>query len=241
MGVFFSKDVRFYFGGYDPGTAMTRFRQPLEVGALDNTTFTQAAERVLPDIRQDKLEWAGLFDDGADSLDAAVGVLVGTSTNNHISILYGTATGNRAYSGTALQIGLHQPAEIRGLIRSEAVFIIEGQWKPGAHYGAKQTLTGTSGTAVTGTIDNTAASTGSGTLFVHVLTITGGTSSLVFEDSADNVTYAGLVTLVATGKRSFATSVGSAGSGTIRRYTRVRHATGTGTSAEFAAVLVRGS
>jgi len=239
MAYFWTRDLRFYWGGYDPGSHTTRLVLGLEAEPLDRTSFGDGAERTQSGLRRDTVTWAGLFDDGADAMDVAAATLVGTSTNNVMSFLIGTATGDVAYSGTVVQLDVKTPSDIRDLVRQEASFKPDQAWDRGKHFGPVSTLLGTGGPNVTGSIDNSALSTGSATWYIHFISVAGGTSTIFLQDSADGTSFAALGTLVGTGKIARKITVGSGADGTVRRYTRVSENNATGTDTQIVSVIVR--
>ena len=221
-----TRDMRVHFGGYDIGTATTRVAMFLGVDSLDRTAFTDGAERVQAGMRRDRIEWAGLYDDD-NSHDAAMSSLIGSSNNNVVSLLIGTATGDIAYVGTAL-LTLGKPTgEIAGLVRQEGAFQPDNQFLRGVHYGTATNYNFSIG-GNSGTHDNTAATTAGGTLFMHAFgSVTTGSGSVTLEDSADGTTFAAIGTRVeaVTARTAQRVNIG----GTIRRYTRLGAVNGTGT------------
>jgi hypothetical protein len=93
----------------------------------------------------------------------------------------------------------------------------------------------TGGGTVTGK-DFTTGSTGTGAGYLHVTALTGGTAVIKLQDSADNVTYADLVTFANVTAANTAQRVLAAG--TVQRYVRTTH-TVTGGTATFWTGLCR--
>ena len=237
MAVKKASDVRVYFGTYDLSTASVSVSVNLESEVLDPTVFTDAAERATAGIRRDTIEWAGLFNDGT-SADAAGSAMIGSASNNVISVFLGTATGDRAYVGTGYLLSAKAIARIGELVRQGVTIRPDQAWGMGVGYGATGSK---AGTAIfdTGSVDNGTLTTAGGTFFIHILTASGIVGTLYADvwDSADGVatwSNIGAATLVGI---TTATSDKVAFTGPIRRYTRPR-LVGTGT-ATLAYVLVR--
>lgn len=172
MAKLWSSECRLYFGAYDVGTATTRVNLALVQDALEKTAIGDAAESFIAGIRRDTMEWAGLFD-GSLSMDAAMAALIGSGTNNTVSLLLGTATGNRAYSGTVLGMSAAPAVSIGALVTQEASIQPDGSWRPAVHYGPKRTI---SAYDLTGTHDHGTETTAGGQVYVHVFdwTASGG-------------------------------------------------------------------
>ncbi len=239
-----SDKVRLYWGGYDFGSATTQTNMMLSTNAQDPTVLTDSAERALSGIRNDGLTWSGIFESGTLMPDIALASLLGTNAGTNTMATYhvGTTTGDVAY---AAQVGAAQhgvPVNVTDLVRHEVTFQNDGTWKRGAGW-VRTTLTGTGATNNTGSVNNGAVSTGSGTLIVQFLETSGGTGTLRLQDSADGNTFAfiGATAIAATAGASVRVNIGSGGDGTIRQYTRIAEIMGTGTQAIFSAVLVRGT
>ena len=222
MAKFWSGQTRLYYGGYDLGTATTQIQLGRMQVALDTTALNDAAERTVAGLRQDTVTWAGIFDD-ATSHDAAMAILLGSSpgSNMVLTLHVGTTTGDVAYAGTAMPLRHGVPVAHDELVRAEMDFVNDDTWQRGVGW-VRTTLTGTGATNSAGSVDNSAASTGSGTFYMQVFDTSGGTGSVSFQDSADAVTWANLVSVaVATGGTAIVRSIGSGAGGTVRRYTRI--------------------
>jgi len=176
-----AQNVRFYYGGYDPGLSTTRVEVGLEAEVLDPTAIVDTAERALAGERKDAIIYAGLFDDGSDDLDAAQVALLATGTAV-ASVLIGTVVGNPAYSGTAYLLSA-KPAASRGeLVKMEATFKPDQAIDKGKLLTAKATFTGLGTGSVSGTVADGAGSTAGYTWYVHVFSYTGaGTGEVYFE------------------------------------------------------------
>lgn len=231
MAKLFSKQVSVYFAGFDLGTATTSTMISLELEALDKTALGDGAETVIAGIRHDQAEWSGLYDDGT-SMDAAGSAMIGSGTNNVLSVHIGTTIGSRAYAGTALLLMTKPLSSVKGLVQQEAIFKPDQSWDRGQTQLLNTSFTG-SGSS--GSIDNAALTTGGGKWYLHVFTYSGGGTTVVsLEDSADAASWAAVGTVGAISARS---SYRNTFTGTLRRYTRVTK-TATGT-AQLAAVVVR--
>ena len=214
MAGLWSNELRFYLGAYDLSGMSVRASIELAAPVLDRTSFVDAAEFGTADIRRDAIEWAGWFDDQAEGIDALIGTLIGTR-GDVLSFFLGTGTGDRAYSGTLFVAAVKPSGNVGELVR------VEGNYKPDQsfdvckHFGPKTTIT-TSGTTH-GSVDDSAASTGTHQMYSNLTIYTTGTVRLDLQDSADGTAFTSLVT-------ANYTAIGSKKSeftGTLRRYVRV--------------------
>lgn len=170
--------VRFFFGGYSPGTHTTSIGVRLAIDALDPTTITDGAERATAGMRNDQAEWAGLFNNAAQALYNAE-ALVGTGTHV-VSVHMGTAAGDPAYLGTAFLLSKPNVFNIKELVREEAEFRLDGTWQTGTVLYPKTSGTGNA----TGTAVNFGAvSTGTYSGYVHVFALNTGTINVIFESA----------------------------------------------------------
>ena len=232
MAKLWSNDVRFYFGGYDVGTATTTVGLTLAYAPLDVTALGDSGERMIAGIRQDVAEWGGIFDDSL-SADAAASALLGTGTNNVIQVHLGTGTGAIGYASTALMVFHKAVASKSELVASEGEWKVDGKWSRGQVLLSKTTYTGS---ASSGATDGTALSTGTSALFLQVFSQTGAGSGTFSLESAATATgvYTAFATLTGgTATKSYIVTA----TGSLDRFTRITK-TATGTIA-LAAIVVR--
>lgn len=228
-----ASDIRFLYGGYDPGTSTVRASVTLEVETLDPTAVTDAAERALAGNRKDIVEWAGLFDDAPGDMDAAQAALLTTGTAV-LSMLIGTAVGDRAYSGTAYLLAAKAPAKLGDLMRQEVTFKPDQAMGRGLLLGHRTVKPSGTSDVATGTIDDGTLSIAGGVVYVHILGVGGSAIQPLAEHSATGTTWtpvAGVsVNVIGSQKISI--------TGTVQRYVRVElGGAGTGTATS---VFVRG-
>jgi hypothetical protein len=219
----FSDQMRFYVGGYDPGTSTTNASVTMEVASLDRTSFGDSAERVQAGVRMDSFEWSGWFADGQKSFDSMLGTIMGTA-GEVVSMYIGTTTGDRAFSAEVLSKSAKSVNNIKELVRAEAEFIPDGNVSVCRHFGSALSLYGINpggtGTVASGSLDDGAASTGTGYFFTHVLYLAavGGTGTFTsnLHHSTNNSTWSSKVQDVFTATGSKKTAFVA-----LNRYVRV--------------------
>lgn len=239
MGKFYSNALRLYWGGFNPGTATTSAALGLVSAVVDDTSWGDEAESFTPTLRQDTLTWAGIFDDGSDSMDAAATALLGSSTNNVLSFLVGTGTGSIAYAGTIIQTVVRAPVTFNELVRHEAEFQPDQPWDRGFSYGEATSITTATGSGTTGTIDNSAISTATAAWYLQVTTGSfGAGTAIVYLQAATTSDWIDIATAGGINARTSVRVLTTGSAGTIHRRTRMR-VENDGTSITIAGVLSR--
>ena len=216
MATFISAVCRYFVGGYDLGSATTQAKVTLNIEALDITAFGQSAERVSTagGLRKDSIDWAGFFADATESPDAYLAGSLGT-VGDVVSFSIGTTTGDRAYCGTVLSEKVGVGSEVRGLVRFEATWRPDNTIDRCKHMGSRRT--NTSG-GNSGSIDDSAATTGTGAGYAHCIQFTGTLSNLrlTLQHSTDGTTFSAKATFDFTGTGSQRAEF----TGTLNRYVR---------------------
>lgn len=236
MAKFFSDAFKVFYDGFNPGTHTIGCTISLHKPAADVTAFGDVAEKGIVAVRQDSIDWAGIFDDDAQALNAGAALLA--TAGRVVSVAVGSATGSRYYAGTAIFVAL-QPGGRKGeIVPLAARFVAEGAWGTGQLLVNAPPQTVGSGTLGTGgSTDGVAATTNGGFFVVHVLSAT-GTRDILLQHSDDGTTWADLN--AGSGTFGTATSTLIAVNGTIRRYTRwLLSATPSGGTFTFVAGVLR--
>jgi hypothetical protein len=232
-----SDAVRVYIGGYDPGTTTTSASITLSAPPVDKTFFGDSAEGVHPGIRVDEIEWAGVFADGVGGINDLIGTILG-SAGEVVQLQLGTATGDRAYVGTAFTLSGKPGGELRGLVRVEAAWKPEQAFDVARHYGPRKRSTTTAGVN-SGAINHGSTSTGTAVYYVQCFLYSAtGTRGLTLQDSADGASFVSRLAATFTG-------VGSQRlewTGSLGTHTRISQTSPGGTSSgtfDWAAALTR--
>jgi len=216
--------MRFYWGGYDPGTAAIQIRANLGVLALDPTVIGDLGETRIAGIRSDQMTYTALFDNSTGGFDVAAASLMG-SGEQVASIYIGTSTGDIAYCGIAHLFDAPVPIAVKDLVRQEATYQPNTLFQRAAVLANKRAA---SGSGNTGSSDNSTLTGNGGTMYVHVFNyVAAGTITL--QDSADGTTFAAVTNMSYAVSGTGATAIGT--SGTLRRYRRFIETTGSFTYA----------
>lgn len=224
MAVRNSSEVRVYIGGYDISTAMLTARAILGVSVLDKTGLGDVAETITAGNRADGFEVDGLFDDAARSVDAMFGSLVGSGVGDVASLVIGTGTGARVYSGSAGVIGAAIGGRNNELVRATVTVKPDTTLIPAKHFGVLTTKTAG---ANSGSLDDTTGTSGTGYWISHVTQMSGtlGTLSVNLEHSTDGTVFTNKETHNYTAAGSTITTI----TGSLNRYVRMSSGTTTAT------------
>jgi hypothetical protein len=203
---------------------------------LDSTCFQEGSHNSILGLGLGKVRFAGVFDASAsgDVQVHKLGSAVTNESNQVITVMVGQgaspAVGDPGYSLSARRINYGVDASVADILKftSEARNVgYRGDWGKILTAGVAS-VTGTA--SHTGSSVNHGAQTtngGVGYLHVHTEVTSGDTFSIVIQDSADDTTYASLISFSADG--TSATSERAIVTGTTDQYTRVL-ATRTGTA-----------
>ena len=228
----------FYVGGYDLSG---------DVGVLDRVGSPRATKDV-PGISQSayqrllllghgEIAFMAFFNDATGQAHPALSALPTTTT--HVLYAQGQAIGDVCAMLVALQVN-YDPVrnEDRSLdFRIEAVSTAGVALEWGVMLSAADD-THSSATS-SSSLDNGASSSDGAAAVLELIDISSGTPTVVVEDSANDSTFATLISFTAVADGGEPTSERKTVSGTVDRYVRVT-TTGTFTNAKFAVGIRRG-
>jgi hypothetical protein len=197
---------------------------------LDFTDITKVAHVHSNQLASGSMEWSSFFNDAAGQAHAVLSAL--PLTDVVVTWLLGTAIGDPAFSLTSKLASAYGVARAR-----DGAMDISARAEGSAGHALEEATaltaaddTFSSASSAT-SIDQTAQTTLGATAVCHVLSIGSGTPTILIEDSADNSSWATLLTFgaqaVNTGKRVTSTA-------TVDRYVRI---TTTGTFANCVVVV----
>jgi hypothetical protein len=230
-----------YYGGTNLTPYFNSVDTERSVVELKNTTFGQSSETRQPGIADGSAKLSGYYDGDVAGARVALEAALGSNAGEPISLGMGGdgLIGNPCYIWLNRLAKISLKSAIGGLVSVDGDLmpalggIAPGVWlHPLTAVGA-----GASGTAVNGGVATSAGWRAA----LHVTAISGATATLTckVQDSADNVTYADLVTFSAVTTVS-GLYLASALGATVRQYVRsLWTLTGTSPSATFALSFAR--
>jgi len=236
MAKYISKDVRIFFENLELGTATTNISVGMQTLGVEKTSFTEDGDTYVAGIRQDAIEWSGLFDDSI-SMDKSIGSLVGSGTKV-FSVFIGSGIGSVAFAGLSHNFMARPTISLRDLVGVDAAFQPEGTLSEGVILIPKTT---TAAGMNFGSLNQVSTTTAGGHLYSHVLTASGslttGTVTIIMQEGPDGAAWATFLSNVHTALGGVGSSTTT---GTVEQWVRGQYASSTAGTATFLAVWSRG-
>ena len=229
--------TRVMVGEYDLSTYLTGSSANLSRENLDVTTFqpgtSDPVKSYLAGLRSGSVQLDGLFDPDSGASDAVIAaVMDGSSQTVTVSVEGANTIGDRAVVVNAIQTSAPIAATA-----SSAVTLSTGREGTGsAKLGViLHPSTARTSAANFASVDHSASSLKGAAANLHVVSFTGTSAVVKVSDSADDSTFADLITFTTV---TAATAERSTVAGTVNRYARIE-LTGTFTSILFVVSFAR--
>jgi hypothetical protein len=241
MSVYGSGDVAFVLmGGYSIMGDTTDVEFGTELLTEETTTLGDTwTEHGGTGLRQATFTHNGFYNDAALASNAALVTLSGTPVVSAIGLAGNTI--GRLFTGFAglLQGGYTRQASRGALHKANGAFMVTGAVEEGKILRTHSTTTAASGNTEATSVDNAASSANGGAGYLEVSALTlGGYTNVAFKvrHSADNITFADLVTFTAVTAAPNGQRIAVAG--TVNRYLASSYAfTGAGTGQSVTAFV----
>jgi hypothetical protein len=218
MATFVSaKATDIYWNGYDLAAYFNSATVPKSAETQDTTTFGATAIARVGTLKDGSVSLSGFLDEStAGGAGTILATAIGTDSNE-VSV-YPTSDVAGEY-GHGLVV-TESSYEISGAVAGVCESSVEGQ----SSYSAERLrsyrpLSSASASGTTVGVDNAAASLLGASGYLHVTSLIGGTLTVKYQDSTDDVTYADLLTFTTTSATTF--SERKADVGQVDRYARV--------------------
>lgn len=215
------KNTKVLMNAYDVSAYLNEssVSETLETG--ETTVYGKSAKTYIPGLRDATLSLSGLFDGDANASDELFAAAVAAAADDNFTVApEGLAVGRRLISLASIQTSHETSSPVADVVSLSVEAQADDRIDRGVSLCdlAAATSTG-NGTSV----DNSASSAngGCGTLHVSANTRNGATTFKV-QHSADNSTWADLVTFSSVGSTT-TTSERVQVTGTVNRYTRESH------------------
>lgn len=211
---------------------LDQFGVTRESQAVDVTTFGNNDRNYIAGIGSGSMNVGGLFD--RTGIDAEYSGNVASADGELVTLAVGgTEIGNRVHVGRVRQGSYTINNAVDDAVRISATFDFDGGVRMGRslHPLIAETTTGNYTS-----VDDAASSTFGGVGYLHVTAFTGTSVAIRIQHSADNTTFADLVTFASV---TGATQQRVAVSGTVNRYVRATIASGTFTTVTFQTSFAR--
>lgn len=215
------KNTKVLFNATDMSVYLNDSSVSENVETGETTVYGKSAKTYIPGLRDSTVTLGGLFDGDANAADAVFTGVIGSNTEINITVApEGLAAGRRLIALQALETSYEVSSPVADVVAAS----VEAQTDDRVDRGislcnlAAVTATG-NGTAQ----DNTSSSANGGAGMLHVTANTrNGATTFKVQHSADNSTWADLVTFSSVGTTT-TTSERVAVTGTVNRYLRESH------------------
>ena len=231
------RDQRLLVDQYDISSYLTDIKASKDVEMYDTTTMTGTSKTYQPGLKNGKLSISYLWDQAAGGSDPVLQAALGSAAGQVVSYFpvgY-AAIGNRAELLSSRLTNFEAGAGVADLLKGSSEIMSDGDMDGGV---VLSPLTSRTGTGNYASVDNGVASANGGVGHLHV-TVDNGTALVVkIQDSADDSSFADIITFTSigvVGSERIALAVGSA----VRRYVRAAVTTLTGTAFTFAVTFAR--
>jgi hypothetical protein len=207
------KNTRILANGYDVSGWLKTWNAKATADTADTSTIGSSAKSFIPGLKDGVFSVDGFADGTATGINAILVAMLGTSTV-WTAVSQADAVGVSGFAATTIENDFEVNADVGSAVSIKGT----GQTTGGMDavlvlHNLQSEAAGGSATS----IDNLAASSNGMHSYLHV-TAVGTTLTVKVQDSADNVTFADLITHTAVTVANEAEEVSV--SGTVRRYTK---------------------
>lgn len=221
MAFVHGRKAKVYVNGYDLTAFMRAGSIQRTADMAEASPFMTDAKSYIPGMHDATISGEGMYDGAAAAIDEVLDAILGVATHANVLVDIGDeAVGSVAHGMKAGETS----KDVDTATDDVAAVALEFQSSSGAErclIHKPLTVITTSNDGDGTSIDNGASSAYGGVGYLHVTSATGGSLVVKVQHSADNSTFADLITFTA------ATAIGServAVSGTVNRYTRASEA-----------------
>lgn len=222
------KDSKALLGKYDVSTFLNEATASMSIDTADTSTFGSLSKTYLTGQDDGTVSFTGLFDGDANAIAAIFEDVITNDLTPPITFGYdgGLVLGRKVTLATAKQTSYEVSAPVADIVSLSGEFQVTGGLRQGVVLAGLAALSATTnGTAV----DNTAASSLGATANLHVTANTRNSNSTIkVQHSADNSTWADLMTFTVVGSTAL-TSESLTATGTVNRYLRAQTTLAAGT------------
>jgi len=228
------KGTNVFVDVYDLSTYFNNADTAQSTETAETTSFTASSKSYIVGLKDQTVSLSGMYSQDAGGSDAVLSSILGAATTPIVTVaLKGGAIGNRAVLGRAHETNYSISSPVADVTSVTADFTASTDAVTNQQLGLASGVMLTAGTSIAfgslgnlASVDNSASSTNGGmaTLHVTVNSISGGNTTFKVQHSADNSTWADLITFTAVSASTTAKQL-SAVSGTINRYVRATAST----------------
>jgi hypothetical protein len=199
-----------------------------DVETAETTAFGDSAKTYITGLKDGTMSLSGMFDGAADAVDVVLTTTLGATAADVATVVPAglSSAGVSTYSAEVRQTSYEVSSPVGDVVAANAEVQATGGIDRGELLIGASSISSAQNTTA---IDNGSSTSDGGVGYVHVTANTrDGASTFKVQDSADNVTFADLVTFTSVGATT-TTGERVAVTGTVDRYVRA-HATPGGSS-----------
>jgi hypothetical protein len=217
--------------GYNVSGFLSSFNFNATADIAETSTFGNTSKSYVLGLQDNTLSVEGFYTDGSAEIVALLNAALGAATNQVWTIFPQLSTlGLDCWGFVASQTSISVDVNMGGAVSISG----DAQSSVGAELLISHHALGAeTGTTASPSVDGAAATTTGGVGYLHVTALTGTNVVVKIQDSADDSTFADILTFTSVTAANSKQRAAMASGATVRRYTRETR-TGTFTSATFA-------
>lgn len=222
------KDSKALLGKYDISTFLTSASASMAIEAAATSTFGSLAKTYLTGQNDGTISFTGLFDGDVDAIDDILEDVIDNDLTPVITFAHdgGMTVGRKATLAEVKQTSYAISAPVADVVSLTGEFQVTGGLRQGVLLAALSAITATTDGA---SVDNLASSSLGATANLHVTANTRDSDTTIkVQSSADNVTFADLITFTTVGA-TVLTSQSATATGTVNRHLRAQTTLAAGT------------
>jgi len=220
MAFIHGKTTQVLHGAFDLSAFLNEATASEEAEVTETTAFGNSAKTYIVGLKDGTISASGMFDGAASAVDEVLAGSIGSDTLSPVTVGYsGTTLGNRVSLLQAKTTSYEVSSPVGDVVSVSYDAQSDGGIDQGVSLAA---LTSVSATTTGTAYDNTASSANGGMAQVHVTANTRSTTSVIkIAHSADNSTFADLVTFTTVGIGATTSERSLVATGTtVNRYLR---------------------
>lgn len=228
------KGTAVYLDKYDLSGFFNSVDTSFSMDVAETTSFGSSAKSYIPGLEDGTLSLSGLYSQDTDGVDDVLSTALATATTPLVTVVFSAGTiGNKAIVAKAHETSYGISNPVGDVASVSAEFNASTDATANVTYGIRTGVILTDGSSIAygslgnlAAVDNGAATSAGAFANLHVPanTISGGATTIKIQSSADNLTWADLITFTAV-SASTPTSEQKAVTGTVARYLRATAST----------------
>lgn len=215
--------TKVYVNGWDLTAAFHNAKAAQEQGTYDTTTFGFSSRNFINGLANGTMDLDGFFEAGTGAVDDVLEAAM-TATSDGVALVFpqGDAIGARGRGCAAIATKYAVTDPVDGVVAVAASIHADGglDGVRSLHALGAETTTGASAS-----VDNGASSANGGVGYIEATAFSGTSVTVKIQHSVDDITYADLITFTAVAAAN--AKERKTVTGTVNRYLRANHASGT--------------